>query len=173
MKVEQTKYGQILYLEEGDIVDDDTYTHLKLVGIGCFANVYVPMFRTIVSEPELLVDGKHVIFFVQETANRLTSTSLKVLLDHEFGHIADGQLDTPEMQNMSGEGGAVVKPEWEYAADDFSVKLNGQKTVYEALKNSVHIFANNPIYIENGYDLTKDPTIVSRLKRLEPEAEAA
>lgn len=171
MKVEQNQYAQVIFIDKSDIVEEEHYNYLRMIAVGCSPSAGVDMFRTILVDPTCLVDGKHVIFLVNEKWNKLTSNAKKAFMDHEFGHIADGQLDSEEAKQAAG--GVVVKLEWEYAADDFSVAKNGKETMYMGLLEGLKLFSRDPLYLNRGIDLTEDVAIQKRLARLKPETETA
>lgn len=175
MRLENNEFAQVIYLDKGDIVEDFIYDGLKTVAVGCSPAAGVEMFRTILTDPDILADGKHVIFLVNEVWNKLSSTAQKAIMDHEFGHIADGQLDSEEMlkSTQDGGGGLVIKAEWEFAADDFSVSRNGRIVVFKALIETIKLFNQDQTYQDMGIDLSEEPTIKRRLARLNSEAQAA
>lgn len=163
MKVEQSQYGQILFLGRDDFVEEEYYQHFSLIGIGIVPKIHAANLRSCFAEPELVGDDKHVIFVLSDFWSKISAIARKVIMDHEFGHSASGQMDSPEMQNA---GGVVVNLDWEVEADNFSVKQNGKETTLQGLLEACAFLNKNPIYVVNEIDLFENDVIVERLKRL-------
>lgn len=164
MKIEQNEFAQIVYLSRDDFVEEMYYDYLSAVGIGCSPKTAVEDFKTMLVETEGFLANKHIIFTIDSVWNQFSDNTKKVIMDHEFGHIAAGQLDSDRIQ--SGGGGAIVIEDWEFEADDYSAKKNGKEAVIKGLLETVAIFSKHPMYADDGDDLMKDPVLVKRLERL-------
>ena len=173
MKVEQSEYGQIVFFSKDDFVDEGTFSYIKMIGIGAISKMAVLNFKTILTDPDPLSEDKHLIFTVQEVWNALSASTQKAIMDHEFGHIADGQMDSETMKAaVENGGGAIVIPEWEFAADDFSAERNTKEGTLKALLECTDLFSKDAMYTDLGIKLKDDPVISARLKRLGYEAAA-
>jgi len=159
MKTEKCAYGQILFIEESDFSDMGTYKYLEMVGIGAIPKHAVIDVKSIVREPDLIVYGEHIIFAITSIWNKLSASAKNAIMDHEYGHIACGHMEKIEP-------GKNVVASFEYEADSFSADKNGNQAMKSALLEAIPLLNRNPLYQRQGVDLSKDPIISARLKRL-------
>ena len=157
MKLEMHELAQVVTLDEDDFIEGDHFQYFKMIGIGCTPGNNLSDFRSLFVNSDVVKEGKHVIFIITDFWQLLTKSTQKAFMDHEFGHIASGQLDSDKLQ---GEGGALVIQEWEFQADDYSVKINGKEAMLKALLEGVEIL------YESGFDTSENEVIQNRLKRL-------
>lgn len=162
MKIEHNQFAQVVSLSESDFINPSHYEYFKMIGVGCNPKTTIGTIRSLLLKPEALVPDKHFVFTVDAMWEQFSPTAQKAFLDHEYGHIAAGHLDGAAMQ----QGGAVLIEQWEFEADDFSVKFNGREIVLNALLEVLPIFNKQPHYACYGIDLMKDPTLQKRLARL-------
>lgn len=158
MKVTQHQLATILSLVREDFISGDFYDYFNNIGVGAVPKTSIGDLKSCFADPDQIPEGKHIIFTTDDFWGQLGSQAQAVFMDHEFGHILDGQLDSDKVTD--GGGGAIVVQEWEFAADDNAVKHHGKEVVLKALLKAVDIL------YDMGQDAMQNEVIIARLKRL-------
>jgi hypothetical protein len=178
MHVEQKSYAQVLIVNKNDFIFSSAYkAYESACPFMCFPGVCAKDFSTSLKDPKAITPGKDVILLLESYWNDLDSDEKKAVLDHELGHITNGDLKKlAEKLAKNPFFRSSVDFNEERKADQYSVELNGAKAMYNGLQKALNVILA-PLQAK-GMRVTlkdvaaNDPIIAKRLEILK-EASAS
>lgn len=142
MKVEQKSYAQILIVSPDDFISPAIYNfYERRCPFACFPGISAKNFRCILKNPEQVEPDKDLILLLEKYWNLLETNEKKAILDHELGHIVNGDLDRIAEYVKQGTVPPVTTETIEKAADAYSAELNGKKAMYHSLIKATTLVA--------------------------------
>lgn len=175
MKVEQKSYAQIVIVGREDFIFSRTYREYEAAcPFMCFPGMVAWDFRASLKRPDGILKNKDIILLLEDYWDLLSSEEKKAVLDHELGHISNGDLKAIEERLKRGQfGGMKVDEGEEKRADAYSSNLNGKKAMYQGLLKALQVIVEG--YKKKGHRLSvsqvidHDPIIKNRLNVLKEE----
>lgn len=175
MIVEQKTYAQILIIVPTDFIFSGLYRqYAEVCPFLCMPSICAPDFRASLKKPEMLVDDKDIILLLDSYWQQLSSEEKKAVLDHELGHIANGDLERLAEKAKKGQVGSNA-PDFteESKADAYSSEMNGKKAMRGGLLKAMQTMVDGARARGLQYTLDQwiasDPVIKKRLAVLAAE----
>jgi hypothetical protein len=174
MRVEQKSYAQIVIVDRSDFIFGGIYDQYEaMCPFLCFPGMFAADFRGSTREPDLIQPDKDVILLLGPYWVLLATEEKKAILDHELGHISNGDLKKIEekVRRTGRVTPSQVDQAEEMAADAYSSNLNGEAAIYEGLIKCLGIMVKG--LKKRGYNLSvseiinRDPIIRNRLNLLQ------
>jgi hypothetical protein len=138
MKVEQKSYAQILIVNKNDFIFSSHYKqYAEICPFMCFPAICASSFRVILKNPQEVLPDKDVILMLESYWIHLSSEEKKAILDHELGHISNGDLEDVTKKLKAGQKANEVDFDQERKADHYSVQLNGRKAMHNAMHRAL------------------------------------
>lgn len=161
MKIEQKTYAQILIVNKTDFIFSATYSEYEqMCPFLCFAGYFARDFRCSLKNPDGVVPEKDVILLLEDYWDLLTTDEKKAILDHELGHISNGDLKEIVTKIKKGENiSTEVNEAHEKAADAYSADMNGSKAIYQGLMKALEVIVAG--YRKKGYNITVDKVLAT------------
>lgn len=144
MEVEQKSYAQILIVTPDDFISKSYYKfYERACPFSCFPGMSAKDFRCILKDPDSVELDKDLILLLKEYWDLLPPNEQKAVLDHELGHIVNGDLERVAEDIKNGIRYQLPNEDVEKAADAYSVELNGNKAMHSCLLKAADIIAGS------------------------------
>lgn len=144
MHVTQKSYAQILIVTPDDFISKSYYKFYESkCPFSCFPGMCAKDFRCILKDPDTVELDKDFILILKEYWDLLKPNEQKAILDHELGHIVNGDLERIAEDIKNGIRYQLPNEDVEKAADAYSVELNGNKAMYNGLLKATDIVAGS------------------------------